>query len=140
MKLKNKKTGAIIPGIKAIEEMLGYNSLAEFNEEWEDYNDTFPSNGDEYWSLSTNGNLYAPYKWTGSTGDKMRLELGNCFKTAEEANETIEKLKAIKRLKDAGVKIIEYQRRVDDVIVIKADISGEYSDKIEEDLRTIHLL
>ena len=109
MKLKNKKTGeiaeadfnAVISGrtniiiIQKGSEQLEYSSLAELNEEWEDYEEP-----KEYWYYDTTKN--GVDKITHLEDKEKDQEIGNYFETKEEAEQAVEKLKAWKRLKDKG--------------------------------------
>lgn len=113
MKLRNKKTGEI----KEVEkghflicykddyEATYVTSLAELCEEWEDYKEP-----DTYYYVSDCGNIEVS---TNDHGYNMpeeiwrkamerRKEAGNYFETEEEAEKAVEKLKALKRLKDKG--------------------------------------
>ena len=88
MKLRNKKTGEIIEhGIRVIgSDSNIYNSLAELNADWEDA----PEEPKVIIKVEKNmGSAYLHIK---------------CL-TEEEAEETVRKLKAWERLKDAGLKI-----------------------------------
>ena len=103
MRLRNKKTGEIIrfyDGITLNGE--DYDSLAELNDEWEDCDEL-----KAYWYIDTF--LYEIR--TIGIGVNERLddfnkEIGNYFETEEEAEKAVEKLKAWKRLKDAGCKFV----------------------------------
>lgn len=124
MKLKNKRTGevkeVIVGGypvsgktkmwecseVDANEETgyksLGtYTSLAELNEEWEDYDDT-----KDHWCISFHGEA----KQIGSYADREEIaeckQIGNYFETKEEAELAVRKLKAWKRLKDKGFRFL----------------------------------
>ena len=120
MKLKNKKTGeigdiaqtsnnaiivyypivdgvAINPQHRAI-----YESLAELNEEWEDA----PEEPKGFWSI--NGDATIEHFDRLNENDLCK-QIGNYFETKEEAEKVVEKLKAWKRLKDKGAKIIDYE-------------------------------
>lgn len=102
MKLRNKKTGEI----KAFDEVMreaykwnNYNSLAELNAEWEDYEEL-----KEWWYIDIHG----PHKVTNNDEYYQQVkaaskEIGNYFETKEEAEKAVEKLKAWKRLKDKGL-------------------------------------
>lgn len=104
MKLRNKQTGEIgyteVLRSKAIVVMdenaiqLGsYTSLAELNEEWEDYHEE----PEEYWYI------YADKPQRAERGDILEEDfraIGNYFETKEEAELVVRKLKAWKRLKD----------------------------------------
>ena len=102
MKLRNKKTGEI----REIRDVLGgggyvnYNSLAELNEEWEDYEEP-----KKFWEIDRYGRVQESKEPTDSIINpywKKRLEIGNYFETKEEAEKAVEKLKAWKRLRDKG--------------------------------------
>jgi hypothetical protein len=122
MKLRNKKTGEIadlehrgllksdnnnhiIVYPEGTLKYYAYNSLAELNEEWEDYEEP-----KEYWWISpVNTNVV---HWVEDVGNKMdgyNKEIGNYFETEEEAELAVEKLKAWKRLKDKGFKFGRWQ-------------------------------
>ena len=116
MKLRNKKTGVIgytaILQSKAIIIMdenaiqLGrYVSLAELNAEWEDYKEP-----KEYWMVDTY-TCEITYLDEGKDEDvdNFNKQIGNYFETKEEAEKAVEKLKAVKRLKDAGCRVTEYK-------------------------------
>lgn len=102
MKLRNKKTGEIIDIYKG-KITLHYNqgrktiyfkSLEDL-EEWEDYEEP-----KEYWYYDTTKNGIE--KITHLEDKEKDQEIGNYFKTKEEAEQAVEKLKAWKRLKDKG--------------------------------------
>ena len=103
MKLRNKKTGeikAVNKGVALIHysdgTTVGYNSLAELNEEWEDY-----KGPKKYWYISSEGKVY----WFFEVNEGLLepgKQIGNYFESREEAEKAVEKLKAWKRLKDKG--------------------------------------
>lgn len=104
MKLRNKKTGAIYKiedidlGNNADGIWLGmtqYTSLAEFNEEWEDYEETI-----DHWHFNSEGVVFTD---NAERYLQNYASIGNDFETKEEAEKTVEKLRAWKRLKDKGV-------------------------------------
>lgn len=107
MKLRNKKTGEIVEAtdFNIISE---YNSLAELNADWEDYEE--PIN--PYWFINDlDGEpMKCDLKNCGKSNfiswGKLRKQIGNYFETREEAEKAVEKLKALKRLKDKGFKFI----------------------------------
>lgn len=112
MKLRNKKTGEIGKLLKLqddddLEVMTDnkcyrYKTLAEVAEHWEDYEE--PKG--KYWFMDNCGDIHeTPY--TGDDLDKNRKLIGNYFETREEAERAVEKLKAWKRLKDKGVRIVK---------------------------------
>ena len=112
MKLRNKKTGTItklvgyaITGdgrmFLRFEDDKGtykkeYTSLAELNEEWEDYEEP-----KSWWYIDCDGEVFR-----GENADKEHTDnhksIGNYYISSEEAEKAVEKLKAWKRLKDKG--------------------------------------
>ncbi|MBQ1569614.1 MAG: hypothetical protein IIZ78_00715 [Clostridiales bacterium] len=103
MKLRNKKTGEI-KNVNHNKVLIHFNdgqtecinSLAELNEEWEDYEEPR-----FYWYVGFDGRVReAPTK----SLKYYEKEFGNYFETREEAEKAVEKLKAWKRLKDKGFK------------------------------------
>ena len=113
MLLKNKKTGEIgtliVDGAYnfvtnfAVEDdernRLGeYNSLAELNEEWEDYEEP-----KEWWYIDIHG----PHKVTNNDEYYQQVkvaskEIGNYFDSREEAEKAVEKLKTLTKLCKKG--------------------------------------
>lgn len=140
MRLRNKKTGEI--GIVISEEIAAHrfiirsvqtgecyvhNSIAELNEEWEDYEEP-----EEYWFISTAGGscrccaedeIYTP----------GRKEIGNYFETEEEAEKAVEKLKAWKRLKNNGIFPLYYSFNQGGDFTVRFSI-GEENLTIKADL------
>lgn len=117
MKLRNKKTGEIVdfnylqtdyisPLLLTVStnggpEMFNYYSLAEINEEWEDYEEP-----KLHWYIYG----AEPFEVDEQNMDKDYVaelkSIGNYFETKEEAEKAVEKLKAWKRLKDIGCRFI----------------------------------
>lgn len=102
MELRNKKTGEIreIKNI-LIDGMFNVKSLAELADEWEDYEE--PKKHHYY--IEPRGQVIELS--FGYDIDELKEELGeigNYFKTKEEAEKAVEKLKAWKRLRDEGFK------------------------------------
>lgn len=108
MKLRNKKTGEIVDtgrGYLSVpsSSYRTYHSLAELNEEWEDYEEPVKP----YWFVNDldgkpmKCDLKNCYKFNFIKWRKRRKQIGNYFKTKEEVEKAVEKLKAWKRLKDA---------------------------------------
>ena len=111
MKLRNKKTGEIaymsrlgVDGANGSEKE--YYSLAELNEEWEDYEEP-----KKEFYLTAWGEVKEYSEEPFNLNHK--LEIGNYFETKEEAEQAVEKLKAWKRLKDKGFKFTEWTYRYD---------------------------
>lgn len=98
MKLRNKKTGEINLGDLHLDD---FNSLAELNAEWEDYEEP-----KEYWYLTGIGEIGC-IEDNDVKFDKDRKEIGNYFETREEAEKAVERLRAWKRLKDKGFRFID---------------------------------
>jgi len=154
MKLRNKKTGEIIDdgyvrethdfqfdgqkhvlavfkgnGHRPPERVSGaYTSLAELNEEWEDYNPL------EYWWIDSDGEVL----FCDEEGDsweeikRQREAIGDYFETEEAAKGAAEKLKAWKRLKDKGTKVEGWLLRSDvDGTMINVGLSF---DKMNKDI------
>lgn len=107
MKLRNKKTGEIVENVwwdkeadalcLAGNHLYFYNSLAELNEEWGDYEEE-----GKYWFIDCG--KYEVDECEENEDTEVDKEIGNYFKTKEEAEKAVEKLKAWKRLKDKGFK------------------------------------
>lgn len=111
MKLRNKKTGGIwdIPKMRhpTMQEddisffayggdgghLFSYHSLAELNEEWEDAPSTV-------WYIAHDGSIMSADIGNSWEGEK---NIGNYFKTKEEAEKAVEKLKAWKTLRENKV-------------------------------------
>ena len=97
MRLRNKKTGEIIV-CDGITESLDYPNHYVLKNGWEDYEET-----KNYWYIAENGDVEEDDD-IGKNLDVSCKEFGNYFATKEEAEQTVEKLKAWKRLKDNGFK------------------------------------
>lgn len=115
MKLRNKKNGEILDDVQyrnfSLHDGFGfrnedgkeyyYHSLAELTDEWEDVEEP-----KAYWFIrdDDSGVGYSPIG--NSSVAKRREAIGNYFETKEEAEKAVEKLKALKRLKDHGFKFV----------------------------------
>lgn len=62
----------------------------------------------EFWYIECDGEVYSIERLIGYDSNKLK-EIGNYFKTREEAEKAVERLRAWKRLKDDGLKIREYE-------------------------------
>lgn len=122
MKLRNKKTGEIVRVIFLADyqndegvgigfrvchslDVYSYDSLAELNEEWEDYEE------DELLyviSAEHKSGYQCVLKEDYPEICKVAKELGIGFETEKECKKAIEKLKAWKRLKDKGFRFIDW--------------------------------
>lgn len=122
MKLRNKKTGEIVYATMMASYGGGelqiryypidraedthfkeYHSIAELNEEWEDYEE--PKDG---WFIQSNGLVKILQHGYGDNDYfvDMAKQIGNYFETKEEAEKAVEKLKAWKRLEDKGFRFV----------------------------------
>jgi len=78
-----------------------YDDLKTFTNDWKDYEEP----KDYYFIRSESLTVgYSPISNTRSC--RNRKEIGNYFRTKEEAKNALEELKAWKRLKESGVKIV----------------------------------
>ena len=75
-----------------------YDSLAELNAEWEDYEEP-----KDVWWLDNEGNVNHASRIDDYCFKKNK-QIGNYFETKEEAEKAVKKLNAWKRLKDKGFK------------------------------------
>lgn len=153
MKVKNKKTGEIVELIEIVRIddvsnefylrlsdkegrtfKVGINSLAELNEEWEDYEES-----KDFWFIdpeiliaceSTN-----PLLCDKKVAIETMKQIGNYFETREEAEKAVEKLKAVKRLKDKGFrfKMWEWEYIYDDNISGELIIKAHIDDATDSD-------
>lgn len=57
-----------------------------------------PAEQEKYWIINTNGEVDWQY-WGNDDYDKPRYQLGDCFRTKEEAEAVVEKLKIYTQLK-----------------------------------------
>ena len=131
MKLRNKKTDEIVD-IADLDftsdnfaiwlSTTKYSSLAELNEEWEDYEE--PKG---YYVVTGFGSTIE-FVETDLTSRLGYKEIGNYFETKEEAEKAVEKLKAWKRLKDKGFRFIDHTDFDDGNITIW----GKFNKELDE--------
>lgn len=125
MKLKNKETGEIVDVRMSYREDTApivvsettcdengqsqgwpYNSLAELNAEWED----MPEEPKKFWWISDRLTIYESEMREDTRWFRdICKRIGNYFETKEEAEKTVEKLKAWKRLKDSGFRFNDWR-------------------------------
>lgn len=109
MKLINEETGEIgrIAKTRTDDEEIEiitdtkvylYKSISEICEHWEDY-----EGPEKYWFIENDGDI-SSIRVDEDSAESLRAseEIGNYFETKEEAELAVRKLKAWKRLKDAG--------------------------------------
>lgn len=133
MYLRNKKTGETVKfsgfGVTVVGEDGKtrneiFDSLAELNEEWEDYEEE-PK---EYWYIDTYiCERNCQTEGTNVGRDNFNKEIGNYFETKEEVEKAVEKLKAWKRLKDKGFRFdgwedLQAEMGADDLMLFNRDI------------------
>ena len=114
MKLRNKKTediAEVLTDSIAVNVLIDqhdmtayYTSLAELNKEWEDYEEP-----NDYWFIDCDGSVYQNCQNSTQTHTNHHKLIGNYFETKEEAEKAVEKLEAVKRLKDNGFRFKAYQ-------------------------------
>ena len=156
MKLRNKKTGEIPDKIETIayiqwsakimmvyintagERIMNhYDSLKEFNEEWEDYEEP-----KDYFYIASDGKVHI-CEDNNDGFDKGCESIGNRFATREEAEQAVEKLKAWKRLKDAGVmfKGWGWEKHLGNYVVLGTKDADCLPDEIElNEVKDLNLL
>ena len=61
----------------------------------------FPKDYDEYWYIDSDGDILND-EWGGFASEEGMLEIGNIFKTKEEAEFAVEKLKVEAELREFG--------------------------------------
>lgn len=155
MKLRNKKTGEIIENVKIIklvemttDKIIGingifvdkdgftegkvYDSLEDFNKNWEEYEES-----DDFYYIDRDGGIVKTQKSIVSRNSKMynyeiAKSIGNFFTTKEEAEKAVERLKALKRLKDKGFRFKSWHGNTGEysAVVVYADV-----DNLEEGTR-----
>lgn len=123
MRLKNKKTGEIVEWFNNTDGVFP-NSLAELNEEWEDYEEP-----KEYWYIDIDGERLSDNVEDDTV--KVMREIGNYFETKEEAELAVRKLKAWRRLRDKGFRFNDYIR---DAIYYEISDEEIEKDAVREDL------
>ena len=118
MKLRNKKTDEIgyfcfanwdSPVLIIMDkngvQLAKYNSPAELNSEWEDA----PEEPKEYWFINSCGVVEVRTEEEQLAIADMHKQFGNYFETEEDAEEAVEKLKAMAKLKEFGFRFIDWE-------------------------------
>lgn len=111
MKLRNKKTGEIR---KAEAREDGIYLYDETTEQWYKYELElladwweYYEEPKEYWWIKYDGTI--SHAEIGTMSFTKQERIGNYFRTKEEAEKAVRKLKAWKRLKDKGFEFVEHQ-------------------------------
>lgn len=98
LKVAVLKDGVPFPEFKPYEPIYDYDSLAELNEEWCDYEEP-----KEYWFIDEFGLVQKEieyyYEENKEAVHDKRIAVGNYFETREEAELAVERLRAWKRVK-----------------------------------------
>ena len=147
MKLRNKKTGEIgwlyCDYISVPKKMTvfsedkdlsarhwDYTSLAELNEEWEDYEE--PKK--HYEILAMGAVIELEDDEDEIFRNQAQKEIGNYFSSREEAERAVERLRAWKRLKDKGFKLSAV---VDTFFCLDIYMKDEPYEAIKDDLKIV---
>ena len=124
MRLKNKKTGQEGNFIinkdhfecVDLDYVPFYFSLSELLDEWEDAQHTI-------WYITHDGGIHSADIGNSWTREK---NIGNYFEAREEAEKAVERLKAWKRLKDAGLKFKDWNKsNYDRTFCINAEVEHD---------------
>lgn len=114
-----------------------YKTLAELNEEWEDYKE--PKDG---WCIDYYDAVKVSPKYDALI--KEAKLIGNYFESKEEAEKAVEKLKAFKRLKDKGFRFDLSpalghcdDKKFDISIIGTMPAKWWYNDKVVDDIHYI---
>lgn len=115
-----------------------------FDEAWtevarkafKEYEDAPEERLDDFWFIDEYGNIV--FHSDGGYIDSYRI-IGNYFQTKEEAEEAVEKLKAFKRLKDAGFKFIRAYMGGKPCIYFNLD-TGSNLARIDQIKKDFHLI
>ena len=149
MKLRNKETSEIgyfcfanwdNPVLTIMDkngiQFAKYNSLAELNAEWEDV----PEEPKKYYFIDPCGEVVPFWEDEETPEDtEASKQIGDYFETKEEAELTVRKLKAWKRLKDKGLnfcawKITDDGCSVDIETTLDAEVVRAQQKYITDDL------
>lgn len=114
------------------------NILTDWFEEIKEQTRWRPEKFQNYYHLGGDGFVYSDTWANGSAVDNGRFEIGNCFKTEEEAKRAAERLKAWERLKDAGLKFKDWNKsNYDRTFCINAEVEHDVvALEFFKDLRT----
>lgn len=129
MKLKNKKTGKIVEWFNNTDGIFP-NSLAELNEEWEDYEE--PTT---YYYISDFGAIREGDVGNFVEDEIVRKQIGNYFETKEEAEKAVGKLKAWKRLRYKGFRFVKVSQGI-----LGGEIRYKTNEESEEVVELLNLL
>ena len=107
-----------------------YDSLAELNEEWCDYEEP-----KEHFVITCDGKIITTAEEFAAIDDCE--EIGNYFKTKEEAEKAVERLRAWRRLRDKGFRFCGHDDRdrgqLGDIVIYAEMSTFEYDDDSTRD-------
>lgn len=133
----NRRFGVKVTAKKGGEHTFFYESVKEFTDMWEDYEEP-----KEFYIVENRGIVGSRFRTSTDYEEKFK-EIGNYFETEEEAEKAVEKLKAWKRLKDAGFSFTGFEETdrgcLGDFTIYcytKPDYTRPYDD-VEKDLDLI---
>lgn len=140
MKLRNKKTGQVGNFIinkdhfecVDLDYVPEYRNLAELNAEWEDYEEP-----EVVYYISWDGMVICSADKTGWQNAKA---IGNYFETEEEAELAVQKLKALRRLKDKGISLHLQKQFRGDGIGYSRTIYTDFTKDSQEIVKDLDLL
>lgn len=102
------------------------NILTDWFEEVNESTRWKPETEQKYYYADSDGSVDSDIWCDYSAIDDDRFDIGNCFKTEEEAEKAVEKLKAWKRLKDSGLKFKDWNKiNYDRTFCINAEIEHD---------------
>lgn len=97
--------------IMSIVELRAIRDEGKFSEWFEEVEDSKvwePKEDEYFYCLDTEG-CYGVHRNYKSIVEDGMFEIGNCFKTAEEAEKAVEKLKALRRLREKGLRLKSWE-------------------------------
>ena len=101
------------------------NILTDWFEEIEESTRWKPETDQEYYCIGSDGSVMGD-DWCGLSIDHNRFDIGNCFESREEAEKAVERLKSWERLKDAGLKFKDWNKRnYDRTFCINAEVEHD---------------
>lgn len=84
-----------------------------------------PEIDQKYYCFGSDGSVIDD-DWCGLSIDHNRFDIGNCFQTKEEAEKSVERLKAWERLKGAGLKFKDWNKsNYDRTFCINAEVGHD---------------
>ena len=144
MKLKNKKTAEIgylcfanwndpvlIISDNNGTQLAKYKSRVELEREWEDYEET------KGWYIDISCVVRPVEPFFGDENINILKQCGNFFDTREKAEKAVEKLKALKRLKDKDFDIFNEAVVTDSAFCLDIFIGDDHYKDLKDDLKIV---